>query len=163
MELCPCGSGRPLAACCGPYVEGTAAAPTAEALMRSRYTAHCLKRFDYLNDSVLPELREDDDDAEARNWADIVSWQGLEILACKDGGENDEIGEVSFEARYLLRGSPRSVREDALFRKVDGRWYYADGVVHGRETVRRTEPKVGRNDPCPCGSGKKYKKCCGAA
>ncbi len=28
------------------------------------------------------------------------------------------------------------------------------------ETVHRSQPKVGRNDPCPCGSGKKYKKCC---
>lgn len=30
-----------------------------------------------------------------------------------------------------------------------------------QEPVRRAEPKVGRNDPCPCGSGRKYKKCCG--
>jgi uncharacterized protein YecA (UPF0149 family) len=31
-----------------------------------------------------------------------------------------------------------------------------------RQPVYRTEPKIGRNDPCPCGSGKKYKKCHGA-
>ena len=163
MDLCPCGSGKAFEDCCGPYVEGKEAAPTAEALMRSRYTAHCLGRYEYLNESILPEMRDEADEAETREWSELVEWQGLEILSAKDGGPDDETGEVSFEARYALRGSPRSLREDAFFRKKDGRWYYADGVVHGQETVRRQSPKVGRNDPCPCGSGKKYKKCCGAA
>ena len=58
-------------------------------------------------------------------------------------------------------GMPQSLREDAFFRREDGRWYYVDGNVHGQDPYRRETPKIGRNEPCPCGSGKKYKKCCG--
>ncbi|MGA1523171.1 MAG: SEC-C metal-binding domain-containing protein, partial [Planctomycetota bacterium] len=49
----------------------------------------------------------------------------------------------------------------ASFQKIDGRYYFVDGVIVGPGTFRREAPKVGRNDPCPCGSGKKHKKCCG--
>ena len=69
--------------------------------------------------------------------------------------------KYSFEARYSVNGMPQSLREDAFFRREDGRWYYVDGNVHGQDPYRRETPKVGRNEPCPCGSGKKYKKCCG--
>ena len=90
---------------------------------------------------------------------------GNQVRARKDqqqraGGADDDTGEVSFCARYSVHGMPQELREDAFFRKEDGRWFYVDGNVHAKQPVRREEPKVGRNDPCPCGSGKKYKKCC---
>jgi SEC-C motif-containing protein len=43
---------------------------------------------------------------------------------------------------------------------TDGEWRFIDGKIFGPDPVRREAPKVGRNDPCPCGSGKKFKKCC---
>jgi SEC-C motif-containing protein len=47
------------------------------------------------------------------------------------------------------------------FLKQDGEWYFVDGQLVAPKTEKRNQPKVGRNDPCPCGSAKKYKKCCG--
>lgn len=159
--LCSCGSGLELSACCGPYVEGTAQAPTPEALMRARYTAHTLRNYDFLDTSTHPTMREDVTSEEMRAWSESVTWQGLEILSTRGGQEGDETGEVSFVARYALGGVPQELREDSFFRREEGQWYYVDGVIHNAEPVRREGPKIGRNDPCPCGSGKKYKKCCG--
>ena len=68
---------------------------------------------------------------------------------------------VEFVARYKFRGKAFAHHELASFRKVDGRWQYVDGVINPRPAQRVAE-KVGRNDPCTCGSGKKFKKCCGA-
>ncbi len=157
---CPCGSGRELAACCGPYLEGTALPAAPEALMRSRYTAHCLGRYDYLVDSTHPQFRDELSAEEIKEWSELMSWQELEILETRNGAPEDETGEVSFLAHYTLKGMPQKLREDAFFRKEEGRWYYVEGTVHGAEPARRESPKIGRNDPCPCGSGKKYKKCC---
>ena len=155
MSLCPCGSGRPYEECCEPFIEGRQPAPTAEALMRSRYTAHTL------NETVHPTIRDEADHEEMKKWSEAVEWDGLEILSTKEGSEADMTGEVSFEARYSVNGMPQTLREDAFFRRDDGRWYYVDGNVYGQEPYRRETPKIGRNEPCPCGSGKKYKKCCG--
>ena len=60
-----------------------------------------------------------------------------------------------------LKGDELAHHEVATFRKVEDRWYFVDGKMAKHETFVRQAPKVGRNDPCPCGSGKKYKKCCG--
>ena len=92
-----------------------------------------------------------------------MNWESLDILETTAGGR--ERGQTpaksSFCARYSVHGMPQELREDAFFRKEDGRWFYVDGNVHARPLpLRREEPKVGRNNPCPCGSGKKYKKCC---
>ena len=141
MSLCPCGSGRPYEECCETYIEGRETAPTAEALMRSRYAAHTLGKYDYLNETVHPSIRDEADHEDMKKWSEAV--------------------EVSFEARYSVNGMPQSLREDAFFRREDDRWYYVDGNVHGQDPYRRETPKIGRNEPCPCGSGKKYKKCCG--
>ena len=161
MSLCPCGSGRPYEECCEPFIEGRQPAPTAEALMRSRYTAHTLNKYDYLNETVHPTIRDEADHEEMKKWSEAVEWDGLEILSTKEGSEADMTGEVSFEARYSVNGMPQTLREDAFFRRDDGRWYYVDGNVYGQEPYRRETPKIGSNEPCPCGSGKKYKKCCG--
>lgn len=161
MNMCPCGSSKSLDACCGPYIEGQAPAPTAEALMRSRYTAHCLGKYDYLNETVHPDMRDETDHADMQKWSEAVEWQGLEVLSTSDGAAEDDKGTVSFIAHYDIQGMPQHLHEDAFFSKEDGRWFYVDGTVHTPEPIRREAPKVGRNEPCPCGSGKKYKKCCG--
>ncbi|WP_207456235.1 YchJ family protein [Azospirillum sp. SYSU D00513] len=157
---CPCRSGKALEACCGPYLAGTAAAPTAEALMRSRYSAFATHNIDYLEETLMPETRGDFDRAEVEAWAKNSLWTGLEVRSTENGGPDDEEGIVEFQARFTMNGKQQVHHETGSFAKRDGRWFYVDGVLGARP---RSTPKVGRNDPCPCGSGKKYKKCCGAA
>ncbi len=123
---CPCGSGRPLAACCGPVVEGRAAAADAEALMRSRYSAYVLKRADWLLASWHPSTRPArlslDDPAGAR-----TTWLGLTVLEHRATGP--DTAEVAFVARYRVGGgSAVKMREHSRFVREDGRWYYLDAL-----------------------------------
>lgn len=156
---CPCRSGKTLADCCGPYLAGLPA-PTAEALMRSRYSAYAVGNIDYLRETLLPSTREDFAREEAETWARNSVWTGLEIRGTEKGQPGDTDGVVEFVARFSMNGKPMSHHETSRFAVEDGRWYYVDGVLGARP---RSGPKVGRNDPCPCGSGKKYKKCHGAS
>ena len=159
---CPCGSGNTLVQCCGPILAGTVRAATAEALMRSRYTAYVLCDLAHLRRSLDTRWREVFDEEGARSWSENATWQGLTIHSTKGGGETDQEGEVEFTAAYHMDGEDQRMRERARFKRRNNVWYYQDGKVKsGQETVVLSGPKVGRNDPCPCGSGKKYKKCCG--
>lgn len=153
MTSCPCGSGRGFDDCCGPVLAGGAPA-SPEALMRSRYTAFTRADLDYLETTLAPEAKEDYDRAETEAWVKEAKWDGLEIRAA----EGDQ---VEFVARYKMRGKIFAHHELASFRQNEGRWVYVDGVMNPRPAQRNVE-KVGRNDPCTCGSGKKFKKCCGA-
>jgi SEC-C motif-containing protein len=160
MTTCPCGSGKPLDACCGPLIAG-APAPTAEALMRSRYTAYALGNIAYIAATHAPEAQEGFDQAASEDMARKVKWKGLSIESVENGGEGDETGTVTFAARFAMGGREQLHREISRFRKEDGRWLYVDGDTNPPVAPRHVT-KIGRNDPCPCGSGKKYKKCCGA-
>jgi len=168
-QPCPCGSGATAADCCARYFipdgaeVGQAAAPTAEALMRSRYSAYALGAIDHIMATHHPKAQADVDLKSTEKWSREANWVGLEIVSTEAGGEADETGEVEFIARYELAGSPLTHHERAQFRRHDGRWYYWDGAMVRPRPVVRDQPKVGRNDPCPCGSGQKYKKCHGAA
>ncbi len=161
MSQCPCGSGLEFADCCDPFIKGDRYPETAEKLMRSRYSAYATVNMEYLHDSLHPDHRADHDVNAARKWATDSDWLGLEILATDKGGENDKTGTVEFRANYREKGIIRQLHEISRFERVEGHWTYVDGDLPKPETVRN-EKKVGRNDPCPCGSGKKYKKCCGA-
>ena len=160
MTTCPCGSGRALEACCGPILDG-APAPTAEALMRSRYSAFCLRRFEHVERTHAPEAQGDFDRAAIERDAETVEWTGLSILDCVAGGPDDTAGEVEFEANFRQNGMPMVLHERSTFRREGGQWLYVDGTVTTRGKPVRVD-KVGRNAPCPCGSGRKFKKCCGA-
>jgi len=157
---CPCGSEKPYEQCCGPYHAG-APAPTAEALMRSRYSAYVKGEIDYLVESHTPKGREEVDRELTEKWAKDSEWLGLTIASTEAGGPDDVEGMVEFIARFRAEGQERSHRERSRFEKLDGRWYYVDGKELKMPPVR-AEKVPGRNDPCPCGSGKKYKKCHGA-
>ena len=158
---CPCGSGLSLDACCKRFIDGSEKAPTAEALMRSRYTAYTLQDIDYLESTLHgSELRDFDKDGTGK-WARDSNWLGLEIVNTTAGAASDKEGSVEFKARYQRDGITHEHHELSLFRKIDGRWLYTGGRGVGPGQFKRDAPKVGRNDPCPCGSGKKYKKCCG--
>ena len=162
MSLCHCGSGQPYSSCCEPYINGTAIPPTAEALMRSRYSAYVEQAIDYLGDTLHPDHRADWDREATRRWSENAQWLGLEIVSTEAGQPGDADGWVEFIANFNEGGEPRRHHERSRFRMHDGRWYYVDGEPPKPQTLRHAAPKVGRNDPCPCGSGKKYKKCCGA-
>jgi len=161
MSNCPCGSGLSFVACCGPILAG-APAPTAEALMRSRYTAYVQRDYAHLEHSLCTEQRKDYSSEEAKRWAESSEWLGLTILRTEKGGPADKEGLVEFSARFRAEGKENEHLETAIFGREEGKWVYVGQVAPKGQTVRREAPKVGRNDPCPCGSGKKFKKCCGA-
>jgi SEC-C motif-containing protein len=156
---CPCGSAVPEAGCCGPILDGVPA-PTALALMRSRYTAYVRGAIDYLVATHDPSTRRDVDRAAVARWSHDTTWLGLEIVASERGGEDDDEGIVEFIARGSTKDVPFAQRERSRFRRVDGSWYYVDGKVGAAPAARAVSP--GRNDPCPCGSGMKFKRCHGA-
>ncbi|MEW5736952.1 MAG: YchJ family protein [Thermodesulfobacteriota bacterium] len=162
MEQCPCGSGKDLAECCGPLLTGEKQASTAEDLMRSRYTAYVRADVDYLEKTTHPDRRSEFDKQGSLDWAQKSRWLGLDVKKTEAGGPEDEKGQVEFVAEYEIKGQKVRHHEMATFEKKDDAWYFVDGEGVQPETVRRESPKVGRNEPCPCGSGKKYKKCCGA-
>lgn len=148
---CPCGSGGDFVHCCGPLLDGTPA-PTAEALMRSRYTAFVRGDISYIRATYAPEHR-----AKVGNDLPRVGWIDLKINGTSGGGADDQSGTVDFSARFSEDGAIRTHRECSNFRREDGRWVYVDGEI----APSLPAGKIGRNDPCPCGSGKKFKKCCG--
>ena len=158
--LCPCGSENPYSECCGPFLAGDATPPTAEALMRSRYTAHALANVPYLMQTLHPKTRGKFSPESVRVFAENSDWQRLEILRTEAGGTSDPTGVVEFKAYFKDRKGPQIHHEVSDFEKVEGTWYFKEGHYPRIKTIR-TGKKVGRNDPCPCGSGKKYKKCCG--
>lgn len=152
-QSCPCGSGLQYNACCLPYLQRTVPAPTPEALMRSRYCAYVNHDVDYLIATWDPALQPE-------QWRNAIEqscrethWQGLNVLGCASGSHTEE-GYVEFAARFADTAAPERIalmRERSRFLRRHDRWYYVDGV----------HLQTGRNDRCPCGSGKKYKLCCG--
>lgn len=125
---CPCQSGRTYSECCGPIHEGTTPAETAEALMRSRYSAYVLKRVDYIKESLWPKYQPGFDVVGTTDFAHSVLWTGLQILAKEHGTASDKQGTVTFEARYLRNGQPEMISEKSLFKKKAGRWYYVEAL-----------------------------------
>lgn len=159
MTQCPCGSGKTLDTCCGPYHAGTPA-PTALALMQARYSAFALGNGEYVRDTLSEEQKADFDLDDFNTSKDQTKWMGLEIRRTEAGREKDDTGTVEFVARYRTPDGPVVHHERAMFSRDGGNWVFSDCVMNPKEEQRRVE-KIGRNDPCPCGSGKKYKKCCG--
>ncbi|HEX4924962.1 MAG TPA: YchJ family protein [Bdellovibrionales bacterium] len=163
-QTCPCGSNRTLEACCGPLLAGEAKPESAEALMRSRYTAYTRGDVDYIRRTLAPEMHSHFDEDSVREWAEQAEWKGLQILSTEQGGPHDTKGVVRFIATYNLGGGLFEHHETSRFRKDgSGQWLFVDGEGEQKKIVTqhvRQAPKIGRNDPCPCGSGKKFKKCC---
>lgn len=122
-EPCPCGTGAAYGACCGPLHDGMPA-PTAERLMRSRYSAYALGLDDYLVRTWHPRTRPADLPTNTG-----IRWVGLEIGAVVDGGEDDETGTVAFTARFRNLDGEHALRETSRFERRASRWVYVDGDV----------------------------------
>jgi SEC-C motif domain protein len=159
-QTCPCGSGDNFADCCQPIINGTRESQKAEELMRARYSAFVMGAIDFIVASTHSRTRKEIDLDFVREWSETSTWHGLEILEIKDVNENKAF--VSFEARFTQKGEDQTHREKSLFEREDGQWRFVTGDELKNPTVRYETPKPGRNDPCPCGSGKKYKKCHGS-
>jgi len=132
-DPCDCGSGRSYDGCCGRY-HGGEPAPTAEALMRSRYSAYCRGLRDYLRATWHPrtlaaQALGDTDDAP-------VKWIGLSILATRGGGPDDDAGEVEFIARCKIGGRAQRLHEISRFTRIEGRWVYVDGERGANDSSR---------------------------
>ena len=126
-NTCPCGSDRAYAACCAPYLANTLGAPTAEALMRSRYTAYTLDRHDYLRATWHPTTC-----PPVLQPIPGLRWLGLTIKRVEAGGEGDVTGIVEFVARCKQGGRAERVHETSLFERLSGRWVYRHGEQHRR-------------------------------
>ena len=161
-ELCPCKSGKNFGECCGPVIAGAAKAETAERLMRARYASYVTGDIDFLRTSATRSVQAEFDEKSSRTWSQTTRWHGLEILRTEKGQAGDVDGVVEFRALYTANGEFCNHHEVSQFVREDGDWKFADGELVGEKPIVRESPKVNRNDPCPCGSGRKYKKCCGA-
>jgi SEC-C motif-containing protein len=130
--------------------------------MRSRYSAYVVRDYPHLERTLSNEQRVDFSADDAKKWAESSEWLGFTVLRTERGRAEDEEGIVEFSARFRSEGKEHEHVEAGRFVREGGEWRYAGTVEAKGQTFRREAPKVGRNDPCPCGSGKKYKRCCGA-
>ena len=156
-KFCLCGSRRKASECCLPLISGADKARDPEQLMRSRYSAYCLVEADYLLQTWHYTTR-----PQQLTLEDELNWTGLNVLKVVEPAlvSAEMTGFVEFVASYRCAGKAGKMHERSRFQLLDGDWYYVDGVQIPVD-VPQPMSKAGRNDPCPCGSGKKYKKCCG--
>lgn len=158
INNCPCKSGLSFSACCGRYIQSELlslsashmSAPSPEALMRSRYTAYAIKAFDYIANTYAssanpPSIQE------IAEGADETEWVNLNILKSSDT-------QVEFQAFYRIGNRFFLLQELSDFVIEQGQWKYISGEIHKNSGVIKPQ----RNEACICGSGKKFKRCCGA-
>ncbi|MDO5059475.1 MAG: YchJ family protein [Neisseria sp.] len=147
--LCPCQSAKPYAECCEPLHNG-AAAETAEALMRSRYSAYTLGLIDYIVATTVPLQQPLLDTAAMREWSKQTEWDGLDVLHHWPDISKRH-AQVEFKAYYRLDGARKAHHELSGFVRIRERWYFID------PTVPLPPPQAA----CFCGSARKFKQCCG--
>jgi SEC-C motif-containing protein len=123
LPACPCGSGAPYAACCGPLHRGARDAVTAEELMRSRYAAYAVGDLGHLVRTWHPRTR-----PEPLTLDTARTWTGLTVLDVVGGGPGEETGEVEFEAVFERAGTLGRQYERSRFERRRGRWVYVDGA-----------------------------------
>lgn len=143
--FCICGNNKNFESCCRPIITHERQAQSALELMRSRYTAYVLANGKYLSYSTVKENRYPDDIPLIEDFSKSVEWLKLDVLNAADD-------VVEFKAYYQDSEGIKVLHEKSNFVKEDGIWKYKDGELYNA--------KVERNESCPCGSGKKYKKCC---
>jgi SEC-C motif-containing protein len=160
MEQCPCGSKIDYLKCCEPVITYKIVASNPERLMRARYSAYVKSEIAFIISSTIEEKRKECDETAIRNWSQKSIWHKLEVLSTSKGGPDDTEGMVEFVAHFTEGGIKKNLHEKGVFKKIDNDWFYVDGEIQRSQPFTRVEEKVSRNDPCPCGSGKKFKKCC---
>lgn len=147
---CPCGSGKLYGKCCQPFHAADSLPATAEELMRSRYSAFCLKLTPYLFNSWHPAYRPEAAEILSGN----TQYVSLEILETNRGNPEDTTGTVTFIARFMEKDKLITMREKSSFIKKENTWLYTEG------SNKTHQEQIKANQHCPCGSGKKFKRCC---
>jgi len=153
---CPCGSGKTLGDCCAPIIAGRQPAANAELLMRARFTAHVLHDFKFLHDSHRPTAGKP---YVAEEGEPLMQWTKLVVHSHETTADPDK-SFVDFSAYGIDEGVEKVLQEKAEFLRINGTWLYNREARLGPAPYKAAAPKPGRNEPCPCGSGKKYKHCC---
>ncbi len=156
-QNCYCGRILDYPNCCGLIHSGESSATTAEDLMRSRYSAFVRADVDYILATYASETRPLDERDDILKWAQSVEWLGLEILKTEKGQATDSEAWVEFKASFKEEGQMQIMHERSYFQKENGSWVYVSGEYPKKEAEKKLP---NRNDPCFCGSGKKFKKCC---
>ena len=126
LSLCPCKSRLPYGECCAPFHYGKALPQTAEALMRSRYSAYFFGRIDYLVDTTHPDVRTPTLRQEIQATADEARWKFLTVLSASKGQAGDKTGKVEFVAQFYHNGVLQEHHEKSRFRRSRGLWKYVD-------------------------------------
>lgn len=190
LSPCPCGSQKKYSECCGPLLSGEKFATTPEALMRSRYTAFTEKNIDYLFSSMTEELQQETDREDMQSFTEEVdSWVKLEVINAPTPdadhgnvefaayfmyeGQQQRIHEnsefVKKDGQWFYAGHEHQCSshnhdddeyDDHQHDDHDHHHVHDENCGHHHHEPYRAEIKIGRNDPCYCGSGKKFKKCC---
>jgi SEC-C motif-containing protein len=150
-QACPCKSGLSYQECCQPFHQKARYPDNCEQLMRSRFCAYVLQLGDYLFATYHCDYR---GNLTAAQLAEkTVEWKNLQIIATETG---DKTGFVEFKAWFIDNGKLACLHERSNFVKEGQQWLYCDGDIYPEQK----SGKIARNESCPCGSGKKYKKCC---
>lgn len=144
QNRCLCGNNLDYNACCGRFLEQNEVPQTALELMRSRYSAYVLKKGQYLHDTCSQHLQVDEDIEEISE--NTIEWLGLKIVESSED-------EVTFMAYYRENGHVGVMKENSFFGREEGMLKYDRGEL--------LKAEIARNEPCPCQSGKKFKRCCG--
>ena len=151
-KFCLCGSKIKVQDCCLVLINGQRLADSAEQLMRSRYTAYALGDEKYILNTWHSSQR-----PSSLEFDPALKWQGLKVLMVSPAKDNEAF--VEFIAGFSNAGNKGQMHEKSRFIRESDVWFYVDGEQIDSNTQHSLE-KPGRNDPCYCGSGKKFKKCC---
>ncbi len=144
--MCICGNKKDFSECCEPFITRQRIPQTTEELMRSRYSAYVQANGEYLVYSAVKENQYEEDIALIEEFSNSVEWLRLDVLEVTPD-------TVEFKAYYHDQNGIQVLHEKSNFVKENDIWKYKDGTLYNS--------KIERNESCPCGSGKKYKKCCG--
>lgn len=157
--LCPCCSGQAYKDCCEIIIRHQSAT-TAEQLMRSRYSAFATADALYLYTTThILQRQQFEDFKEITTFCQSQTWHKLVIRKTIGGHPTDVEGIVEFEAYHKdVNGKEQIIHERSNFVKENNQWFYVDGIHQNNHS--NTTDKISRNAICPCGSGKKYKRCC---
>ncbi len=161
---CPCGSENAYANCCEPLIKGKSKAETAEKLLRARYSAFAKSEIKFILDSHHSRTKGEIKETEVKDWSEGSNWLGLKIIKQEGGQAADETGKIVFQAQFAEKKTPEKIQDHfelSDFEKENGEWKFVDAQLLKPGPYVREAPKLGRNDPCHCGSGKKLKKCHG--
>ena len=145
--MCICGLDKEYVKCCGEIISAQRVVSSVEELMRSRYSAYVNADARYLLLSSVKENHYEADIELIEDFSSHVDWLKLDVLKV-----DDEKSTVEFKAYYRDKEQIQVLHEKSNFVLEDGIWKYKDGELYNS--------KVERNESCPCGSRKKYKKCC---